>query len=374
MSGRRRSRRSTVVGLGAACLTLATACGGPPAGGPPDASGTTADTVYAEFGPLTGDERRERLVAAAAEEGNVLSLYTSLNADVADAIVPAFTAAYGIEVQIYRADSETILQRTLQENSAGFAGADIVETNVSEMVVIADMGLGGDYRSEQRDKVNPDFQFEGWTPTRMNLFTPAWNTTVVSGDMVPTTWEDLAAPRFDGLLSLEVGDYDWYMTLYDHFRSLGRSDAEIDDLFARMAQGAKVAKGHSGQVELLSAGEFGIVGACYSYQSAKARNSGAPVESRPFVEPVVVRANGGALLRSAPHPATAMLFMDWFLADGQQLLLDQDLTPAVMPDGTDPLAGLEVLPVDGGKLLAEGADWSARYDQLLQGGTSVASN
>jgi iron(III) transport system substrate-binding protein len=63
-----------------------------------------------------------------------------------------------------------------------------------------------------------------------------------------------------------------------------------------------------------------------------------------------------------------MLFMDWYLEDGQEVILDNGLTPSVMPDGTDPLAGLEVVPVDVDQLLEEGQEWSDRYDEIVQNG------
>jgi len=367
------SRRSALAALGAAGLLLLSGCGGAPTAGPAPGSDqpTAAEAVYAEVGALSGTERRDRLVQLAAEEGNKLSIYTSLNADIADIVVPQFEQATGVGVDVYRADSETVLQRTLQEAQAGFAGADVVETNATQMAIIADQGLTGDYRSEYRDKINEQFQYQGWTPTRFNIFAPAWNTNLVAGDLVPRSWEDLADPEYDGILSLEVSDYDWFMTLYGHFREQGMADADIDRLFADMVAGSKVAKGHSGQVELLSAGEFGVVAASYTYLTEKARASGAPVDDQPFVEPVVARANGAGLLRSSTHPATAMLFLDWMLSDGQKIILDNGLTPAVMPDGTDPLAGLQVLPVDVQQLIDEGSEWSARYDEVVRGGEQL---
>jgi iron(III) transport system substrate-binding protein len=362
------SRRSTLIGFGSAALLLLSACGGSPTAGNNSDEPTEADSVFEEVGGLTGDERRDRLVELAEEEGNTLSIYTSLNADIADIVMPAFEEEFGIDVELYRADSETVLQRILQESEAQFAGADLVETNATEMAVIADEGLTADYQGEQRDKVNEDFRYEGWTPTRFNIFAPAWNTDLVTGDLIPTAWEDLADPKYDGILSVEVSDFDWYMALYGYFQEQGMSDAEIDQYWTDVISGSKVAKGHSGQVELLSAGEFGVVAASYSYLTEKARASGAPVDDQPFIEPVVARANGGGPLRAAEHPATAMLFMDWYLEEGQALILENGLTPSVMPDGSDPLEGLSVVPVDVDQLLAEGQEWSDRYDEIVQNG------
>lgn len=369
------SRRSMLIGSLAACALVVTSCGGSPnsdAGG--DGGDSAAAGVYDEVNALSGQERRDRLVELAEEEGNTLSLYTSLNAEIADLVVPAFEDEFGIDVELYRADSETILQRILQESSAGFAGADVVETNANELAVISSEELTADYESVERDAVNEEFQYDGWTPSRFNLFAPAWNTNDVSGDLIPTSWEDLADPKYDGILSLEVGDYDWYMTLYGYFQDQGMSDEEIDQLFADMVNGSKIAKGHSGQVELLSAGEFSVVAAAYSYLTEQARADGAPVDDQPFIEPIIARANGGAPLLSSEHPGTSVLFMDWYLSDGQQILLDNGLTPSVLPGGGDPLADIEVLPVDVQQLLDEGRDWSDRYDELVQNGEQLPEN
>ena len=55
---------------------------------------------------------------------------------------------------------------------------------------------------------------------------------------------------------MELADYDWYLTLYEYWQQQGKSDGEIDKLFADMANGAKVVKGHTVMGELLSAGQF----------------------------------------------------------------------------------------------------------------------
>lgn len=367
--------RYAALALGAALTLLVPACGSPAGGGGPAAGGdTAADEVFAEVGALTGDERRARLVELAEQEGNTLSIYTSLNADIADIVVPAFEQEFGVTVELYRADSETVLQRVLQESSASFAGADVVETNANELAVLSSQELTAQYEGEQEAKINEEFQYDRWTATRLNVFAPAWNTASVTGDLIPTTWTDLADPKYDGVVSLEVGDYDWYMTLHGYLQEQGMSAEEVDRFFADVVQGAKVAKGHSGQVELLSAGEFGVVAASYSYLTAKARTQGAPVDDQPFVEPVIARANGAGLLRSTARPATSMLFLDWYLTEGQKLLLDNGLTPVLMADGSDPMAGVAFEPVDVQQLLDEATEWSERYDRLLQGGEQLPAS
>ena len=58
-----------------------------------------------------------------------------------------------------------------------------------------------------------------------------------------------------------------------------------------------------------------------------------------------------------------MLFYDWLLEEGQQVLIDEGLTPAISEDGEDPLAGSEVIPVDSEAILNE----SERVEQEVRG-------
>ena len=121
-----------------------------------------------------------------------------------------------------------------------------------------------------------------------------------------------------------------------------------------MANGAKVVKGHTVMGELLSAGQFSVAASNYSYLVQRVADKGAPVAYQPFVQPVIARPQGAALMKSAPHPAAALLFVDWMLTEGQQVLVDLSLTPSIEPEGlADPLDGVEVIPVDVERLANE---------------------
>ena len=110
-------------------LFLTAACGGSPTAsntGSAAAGATAAQKVYDQINGLTGDERTNTLLDLAKKDGT-LSLYTS-NTDMDD-VVKAFEDKYGLKVETYRANSETVLQRVLQEASANYQGADLIETN-----------------------------------------------------------------------------------------------------------------------------------------------------------------------------------------------------------------------------------------------------
>lgn len=362
--------------LAIAGLALVVAgCGGSPtAGGSGGAGGddgpTKAEKLYEEIGSLTGQERRDKLVPMAQEEGE-LDVYTSMTSEVADVVTEAFSEEFDIDVNLYRAGSETVLQRILQEAGANYAGNDLVESNATELFALGKENLLAEYVGERRDLVSEAGRFDGWTATRYNLFAPSWNTNIVKPGEEPQKWEDLADPKWDGQLAMEVADYDWYLSLYGYWEEQGKSPEEIDKLFADMAEGAKIVKGHTVQGELMSAGQFALTASNYSYLVEQLKMKGAPVEYTPMVEPVIARPNGIGLMKTADHPAAAVLFTDWLLEEGQQVLVDEGLTPAISPSGKDPLADVEVIPVDVEALLNESDKWSKEYDQLVSRGDQV---
>jgi iron(III) transport system substrate-binding protein len=317
---------------------------------------------------MSGAERTEALVAAAQEEGEV-SVYTS-NTDL-DVIIDAFSDAYDIDVNVYRGNSESVLQRVLQESKAGFAAVDLVETNSGEMNILGAEGLFYPYQSDLRDAVRPEGQKEHWTADRFNAFVVAYNTDLVKPVEMPATIEEFADPKWKGRISMELGDVDWFSALFNHYLEQGKTEAEITDMFKAIAANAKVVKGHTVQAELLSAGEFGAGISMYSHSVQEGTEEGRPITWQPDgvapVQPVVIRPNGAGLLGTAKNPAAALLFMDFLLSDGQKNIADEFRIGSV-PTDNDPLAGLDIIEVDEDEMLNNAKKWDDLYAEILKGG------
>ena len=141
-----RSLVATRTAAAVAATLMLAACGGAPTS--PSSSGdggnaredseiaVAAAETYDKFNGMSGQERTDELVACAEEEGQ-LNVYTS-NTDMED-LIDVFSDEYDVEVNNYRAGSESVLQRLLQEDEAGYYGADVFETNALELGV-ADEG------------------------------------------------------------------------------------------------------------------------------------------------------------------------------------------------------------------------------------------
>jgi iron(III) transport system substrate-binding protein len=360
--------RRPLIALALALTLVSAACGGSPSApsgssdGPEAAS--PAQAVYDRFNNMTGQGRTDELLKAAKAEGE-LSIYTSNN-DITE-VADAFKEKYGLQVRTYRASSEAVLQRILQENKANFQGADILETNAPEMNIASHEGLLYPYRSEHRDKVRPQGLNENWTADRFNAFVVGWNTNLVKPGEEPTSFEDLASPRWKGKLAMEIDEVDWYASLTTYWLEHGKTQQEIDDLFNAIAANSKITKGHSATGELLSAGQYSVFISAYTQNIDDPAADGAPVTWRPAngkpVQPITLRPNAVAPLKDANHPAAALLFIDFLLSDGQEVLKSVHRLPSVM-GGEDPLAGLELITAPEEDLLKNSAEWGARYEQV----------
>ncbi|MEU6854667.1 extracellular solute-binding protein [Actinacidiphila alni] len=354
-------------GLLAAGLVLV-GCGSSPAtsGG----SGKAASDPYAPYASLTGAQRTQKLLADAKSEGGVLDLYTS-NTDIQD-LVDGFKKAYpGVKVNAFRANSETVLQRVLQEDQAGKPQNDVVDTNDSELRSMDKQHVLTPYDGPAKAGLRPSATtFGGWTAERFNAFVVGWNTDVIPQGQPPRTFADLADLKWKGKLSLEVGDWDWYASMHTYLTdNQHMSAADVDALFKKIVANSKVTKGHTVQGELLSAGQFGVALSVYSHTIDKAAKKGAPVAWRPTVQPVILRPNGVGLMAHARHPAAALLWTDWVLSAGQQTIAKSLRIPAAtaVKGYTDPIpAGTTTYNVPE-SAETDSAKWNAAYDSLLRG-------
>jgi iron(III) transport system substrate-binding protein len=356
--------------LVASMALVVAACGGSPTAGNSGSSApaaSEAEKVYEQINGMSGEERDKTLLDMAKKEGQ-LSLYTS-NTDMDD-VVKGFEDKYGLKVETYRANSETVLQRVLQESSAHFQGADLIETNAGELNALQQQKLLAPYEGALRDKVRPEGQKDGWTADRFNAFVIGWNTEKVPAGKEPKSLKDLTAPEWKGRVGLEIGDVDWYAAMVEYYKSQGMSDQEVNDFFHQLAANSKIAKGHTVMGELLAAGQFDVAPSIYSHTVANAAEKGAPVawqvNGKP-IEPVVLRPNGAGLMKSAKHPAMALLFLDYLLTDGQKAIAGANRIGAI-PTDKDPLAGVKTVSVPEDELLNDAQKWNDAYKNVTDAG------
>ncbi len=305
----RRPRINVVIVVCAGLL--AAGCG---SGDDAQVSGARLDAVLAAVDGLPAAERLAPLQKLAEAEGGQLSLYTSLTGSIVQDIVDAFEDATGVDVALYRASSETVEQRLLEEADAGYHGADVVDTTSQSLLVVGESDLLVAYPFDRAPLLDGTVH-DGWAATRLQRLVVAWNTDRVGR---PASWEALGLPAAKGRVSIETGDWDWYSRLSTYLvEERGASPDEADALFERIARNAKVISGHSLGAQLLATGEVDVLIPAYSHHIDRLAAKGAPVAWAPVLEPGILRQDGVAVLASARHPAAAALFAEWALGPGQ---------------------------------------------------------
>src|SRR6266542_362237 len=183
---------AVVVALALSACGKSVTSGGASGGG--SAAGTAAEKVYQQLNGLPANQQRAQAIAQAKKEGT-LELYTSLTDDVAAEVKQAFEQQTGVKTNVFRANSETVLQRVLQETSANRTGNDAVETNFGEMGQLSKQGVLADYRGAAFASVPESGRFPGWLADRRNIMLPAWNTKLIRPGQEPRSGEDRADPR-----------------------------------------------------------------------------------------------------------------------------------------------------------------------------------
>lgn len=381
---RNKTRRVThrlLVPIGAALLLAA--CASPAgtgeesdngaAGGGDICEGSDAVELVESLEGVSAEEREQTLLDAAVEAGGALDFYTEINDP--ETITDPFQDKYGdLEVNVYRAGSEQIRQRVLEETSADFSGADLIEMDSLEMAILDQEGLLAPVSSPWVDQISPAAVFDNFIGDRLSYIVPGWNTSALSEADVPKSLEDYA--NFDGKLALEGSDVFWFAGLVMHMESEGKSRDEAVQVFKDMAANASITDGHTTTAELILAGQYDIAPNNYVHRMLEQQADGAPVEFRPVNIPVVAEITATSVHCLSDNPAGALLLQDFLLSpedgEGQQVLLEQNRTPAIAELAQASFGGVDIEPIEVDVLdvAANYAEWSELWDEVIRGGGS----
>jgi iron(III) transport system substrate-binding protein len=315
----------------------------------------------AALAALTGAERQKRLAEGAKQEG-VVSIYTSMPLDDMAALTSAFEAKYGVKAKVWRSGSEKILQRGLLEAKANRFEVDVFETNSPETEVLSreKVLIAGNspFLNELIPQAIPSHK--EWIATRLNIFTCAYNTKLVKKEELPKTYQDLLDPKWKGKLSVEADDSDW---LAETVMKMGEEKGLA--LFREIARknAVSVRKGHTLLSNLVASGEVPLALTVYNYKIEQMKNSGAPIDWF-ALDPTIARPNANGVARNAPHPHAALLFQDFELTEGQQILGKRDF----IPTSTKVPSNLNKMPLifaNPKTTLDDGQKWNKIYDDIF---------
>jgi len=310
-------------------------------------------------------DRDQKIVEGATKEGH-LTLYTSAQVKDMGVLVAAFEKKYpGIKVEIWRASSEKVLQRAVQEARGHRYTMDIAETNGPELESMHREKILQEVKSPYLADLIPEavLPHHEWVGTRLNVFVQAYNTGSVKKEELPKTWEDLEDPRWKDRIGIEQEDSDW---LAGEAQLMGEDKAV--KLFKDIVNknGISVRKGHTLLTQLVVSGEIPLALTVYNYKAEQFKKKGAPIDWF-SIGPAIARPNGIAVAKMAPHPHAALLFYDFEISpEGQKILAKRNFVPTSRKVQTK-LSKLPMKIVDVRVTLDQYEKWQKLYSEIFTG-------
>jgi iron(III) transport system substrate-binding protein len=283
-----------------------------------------ASGLLLRAGPISAQDR-SAIEEGARKEGK-LAFATSVT--VAD--FPKFLAAFSrkypfLEVTsgLYQAATGTVLSRVDAELRSGSVTFDVMHVaNPAAYLAYARQGLLERYESPELAAFPPETYNKGlWTTVRAVGVMLAYNKNILAADKAPAGWMDLLKPEFKGkkLVIQNAASGTWLMAVYVLEKALG-----VDYMKKLAAQNLILTSGSAQQIDMLNRGEALVAaGIDHTVLFTEANQKAGIVPVYP-VEGMPVSASPVAILKGAPHPNAARLFVDYILSkEGQQVFVNE---------------------------------------------------
>jgi len=319
----------------------------------------------AEIASYEGADREQRLIEGAKREKE-LTFYSSIPSDDIAVLIAAFDKRYHLKVKVWRSDSEGFLQRISNEARARRFEVDVMAGSSSALEPLYRENLLQEVKSPALADVIPEAiaPHRQWVAVYLNTIVQAYNTELVAKASLPKTYYDFAKPEWKGKLGIEAEDYDWFAQVVT---DLG--EAQGLRLFREIVatNGLSVRKGHNLLANLVAAGEVPLALTVYGFQAEQAKRKGAPLDWF-AIPPAIARPTAEGVARNAPHPYAAVLFYDFMLGEGQQILASRQFVTVSRKIET-PFNKVPLKLIDSAFMLDHAKKWQELYQRTILGPT-----
>jgi iron(III) transport system substrate-binding protein len=266
------------------------------------------------------------VIEGARHEGKLV-IYTGVERAAAQTLVNAFQKKYPfIAAETVRASSSKLATRLDAEIAANRVGGDVIEFSLLYLTTsLQQRGELLQYDSPEYAAYPKPFAAPGyWAASGVSNIIIMLNTRKVDDANVPQSWWDLTKPYWKDKLTidnLEVSGtgYNWLVALVNDERfgwkfieALGKNKPNLE-------------RGHAGMAQKVAAGEYAGAAEMSDFHLKNIRDTAASVPVRGVwpKEGVPSEPWTTAILKRAPHPNAARLFLDFMLSrEGQALYVE----------------------------------------------------
>jgi ABC-type Fe3+ transport system substrate-binding protein len=316
-----------------------------------------------------------QLVAAAQKEGEVTWYTTLVVTQIVRPMIQAFEAKYpGIKVRYVGAPWQETALRLTTEARAGSVRGDLFDGGITSFPLQA-AGLVARYSPEAAANYPAEFKDPDgqWTANIIQIATPAINTEQVADKDAPKTLEDLLDPKWRGKLawtdspsaSGPPGFIGNVLMTYGKEKGMAYLEALAKQRIASVPAIQRVV------LDQTIGGQYPMVLCIYNYHAAISAAQGAPVRWLPLA-PILTFGTFG-IMKDAPHPNAARLFVEFNLSDEGQAIYAK---AGYIPASPSVPATVATLKPDAGHYTArvmspaefneKSAEWIAIYKRLFQ--------
>lgn len=283
--------------------------------------------------------------AAARKEGEMTWYVASIDALNAERAGRKFAEKYGIKVNVVRAPSQIMFQRLQQDLSQGVGNADVFSSvDIGNFVSLKKNGALVAYTPENAKDLLPEFQNldpDGFFhATVASVIAIDYNSEKVRPQDVPTNWTDLLDVKWTGKIALGHPAFSGFAGNWaaQIFKLYGKQYFERIEKLQPL-----VSRSLLDATNLLSSGER-LVTASPISPILESADKGNPLAVRYPADGAILVSTPSAVLKAAPHPNGARLFMEFLLGPDFNVILAQAHYETMRAD---------VKPLPGAKSVAE---------------------
>ncbi len=268
------------------------------------------------------------LPLSALAQDSVLNLYSARHYQTDEALYANFTRQTGIKINRIEGKEDELLERI--RNEGANSPADVFITVDAARLAQADaLGLFAAVKSKVLDERIPEnLRATDWYAFSTRARVIIYNKAGVNPADVQN-YEDLAGPKLKGQVCVRSGAHPYNLSLGSaliHHLGEQKTEEWARGLVANFARAPK--GGDTDQIRAVAAGECGV-SISNTYYIARLLRSDKPEDKKAMEKIGVVWPNqknfgvhinisGGGMLKTAPHKAAAVKFLEYLASDEAQ--------------------------------------------------------
>jgi iron(III) transport system substrate-binding protein len=262
----------------------------------------------------------QELYPKAKQEGNLI-VYSVWDVEHLTVITNAFMKRYpGIKATYWQGRNPEIVTRALTEFQGGQSSFDVVLSDNAPPVIRA-AGAIQNYETVQKDVL---YLHDPTMPTvSLQIQALAYNTKKMKPADLPKTWEEVANPKYKGMIALDdpmrAGPLS---SMLSGLKTQWNNDTRFNNFVKGLkALNVPVHKSTSAMFRLVISGEYNICMPALLHDVMEETHKGTPISYVKTVPPVVFPRQAGIYAKS-PNPNAAKLFAEWLISDEGQKTID----------------------------------------------------